>query len=182
MSIDWLSPDLSLPDIIPEHILKMSIDWLSPELWSSDTIPKHVLRIYQTKQTSALASGGASASAASCGASASESSKESYEEESEEEMERNFYKLVNRIIYSYRESDIMVLIDRISNKSLNKRDEYGDTALIWACRKENESLALKLLDRSDINVNQVNKYENTALTWASKNKMDNVVRCILSKT
>ena len=44
-----------------------------------------------------------------------------------------------------------------------------------------ESVAIKLLDRPDININQVNEYGNTSLIYACKFRMDNVVRCISSK-
>jgi len=50
-----------------------------------------------------------------------------------------------------------------------------------ACWMNKIRVALKLLDRHDINVNQVNKGGYTALILASKNKMHNVVVCISSK-
>ena len=41
------------------------------------------------------------------------------------------------------------------NIDYNHVDEYGNTALIWACRSEMSSVVLKLLEKPDIDCNNV---------------------------
>ena len=42
-----------------------------------------------------------------------------------------------------------------------------------------ETVALKLLEREDINVNQVSEYGKTALYYAIKNDMEGVIKRII---
>jgi len=57
-------------------------------------------------------------------------------------------------------------------ESINKVNKYKNTALIYTCGRKMESVALKLLEREDINIIQVNENERTALILACNNKME----------
>jgi len=54
----------------------------------------------------------------------------------------------------------------------------GVKILILACRNNIELVALKLLERKDININQVNINRYTALDYAIVNKMESVIKRI----
>jgi len=60
------------------------------------------------------------------------------------------------------------------------KDECGETLLIWASRWNQESLALKLVDKGvDINAKDTNI--NTALIWASFNKLESLAAKLIEK-
>ena len=64
---------------------------------------------------------------------------------------------------------------------VNQVNKSGYTALIWACCNKMETVALKILERQDINVNHVNKCEDTALIFVCKNEMETVALKLLER-
>ena len=61
---------------------------------------------------------------------------------------------------------------------VNQVNKSGNTALIWACINKMESVALKLLEREEININHVNEMGQTALNWACYAEMESVINKI----
>jgi len=63
----------------------------------------------------------------------------------------------------------------------NVNNDNRNTALIYACKENMESIALKLLKKVDININHVNNSGYTALIYACYNKMELVALKLLEK-
>jgi len=57
----------------------------------------------------------------------------------------------------------------------------GNTALIYACKENMESTALKLLEKVDININHVNNSGNTALMYACLKNMEKTALNLLER-
>jgi hypothetical protein len=76
-------------------------------------------------------------------------------------------------------------IDHVKHgKSLchvNQVNRQGYTSLNWACYNNMTEVALKLLEREDINVNQITTTGYTALIYACRNKMDLVALKLLER-
>jgi ankyrin repeat protein len=89
--------------------------------------------------------------------------------------------ILNYLILNKKKEKASELIDKMKIESINKVNEYGITALIYACGMEIESVALKLLEKEDINVNQANYYGTTALISACMQRMERVALKLLER-
>jgi len=64
----------------------------------------------------------------------------------------------------------------------DRLNKDGNTALMWACKNNMEAVALKLLERQDIDINQENEDGYTALIFATENNMYSVISRITEIT
>jgi len=106
--------------------------------------------------------------------------------------------ILNYLIINKKEKKAIELIDKMEIETINKVrkngypiliwvkigepvETYGRSALILACYKKMESVALKLLERGDININQQDTNETTAFIMACENKMECVALKLLER-
>ena len=77
----------------------------------------------------------------------------------------------NTVIMYISDNDLLnILIDKLGkNINPNHQNNNGDTILIFACKFNNEDIALKLLKYCDYTI--YNNYYKTALYYAKKNNM-----------
>jgi len=73
------------------------------------------------------------------------------------------------------------LLSKMDIKAINKKDKYGRTALSYAVKQKNESVAHQLLNLEGIEVDSVDQDGKTCLMWASKNNLDQIVVKLLPK-
>jgi hypothetical protein len=75
-----------------------------------------------------------------------------------------------------------VVLDFISRGiSLDSADEDGNTALIWACLRQNREQFVNILLEAGANPNLYNRNSSTALIWAAKNGSVSNVTTLLGK-
>lgn len=77
--------------------------------------------------------------------------------------------------------DIITLMttDILTRESLEYRDENGNTAFMWACKNQNETIAITLLDTESVRPQLVDREGNNALMLACLNNLGCVVMNIL---
>ena len=75
---------------------------------------------------------------------------------------------------------VKLLLERCNSEEsgLNSKDEYGATALMWACFNGHKDVVKLLLD-SNIELNARSDYGDTALMWACQNGHKDVVQLLL---
>jgi ankyrin repeat protein len=67
------------------------------------------------------------------------------------------------------------LLKDYKNQNIGYINKDGDTALILACLKNMNSVALKLLEYPELcNIRNIDKKGNTALIWANTNKIKEI--------
>jgi len=86
--------------------------------------------------------------------------------------------ILNYLIWNKKEEMAIKVIDKMEIETINKANKYRNTALILACSKQMERVALKLLERENININYVDQYGETAMVLATSNNMKSVIEKI----
>ena len=73
------------------------------------------------------------------------------------------------------------LLAKLSISDINKKDRYRITALMYAIKHKNESVAHQLLNLEGIEVDSVCQLGRTCLMWASINNLEQIVVKLLPK-
>ena len=77
---------------------------------------------------------------------------------------------------------VQLLLERCNSEEsgLNSKDEYGATALMWACFNGHKDVVKLLLDNSErIELNAIANNGGTAFMWACKKGHKDVVKLLL---
>lgn len=67
------------------------------------------------------------------------------------------------------------------NFNFNATNDYGETPLIFATRRDNTAICLWLLQIPSIEINVCDEHKDTALLWATHNDNFEVVRTLIEK-
>ena len=79
------------------------------------------------------------------------------------------------------EQRVKRFLAKLSITDINKKDNTGTTALMYAIAQKNEDVADQLLNLEGIEVDSVDQYDRTCLMWASENNLDQIVVKLLPK-